>query len=246
MPTSSKSSAARPRAAAPSSARCRSSTSVICVPIVRVGLSAVIGSWKTIPIWLPRTSSSSRSESVVSSRPSKRIEPETIRAGGVGSSRTIESAVTDLPQPDSPTMPSVRPASTLKLTPSTACTTPSRVKKCARRSVTSSSGMSGLPRAWVERVAEPVGDEVRTQDERRDRETRDDDDVRVRAVGVAAVLRHRSTARVGGIDAEPEEGQEGRAEDDAGQLEEDRDHEDAERVRQQVTPEDRVPAHPAR
>ena len=42
----------------------------------------------------------------------------------------IESAVTDLPHPDSPTIPSVRPRSTEKLTPSTARTTPSRVKKC--------------------------------------------------------------------------------------------------------------------
>ena len=41
----------------------------------------------------------------------------------------IESAVTDLPQPDSPTMPSVLPRSTEKLTPSTACTSPDRVAK---------------------------------------------------------------------------------------------------------------------
>jgi len=37
-----------------------------------------------------------------------------------------ESAVTDLPQPDSPTMPSVFPRSTPKLTPSTARTSPRR------------------------------------------------------------------------------------------------------------------------
>ena len=41
----------------------------------------------------------------------------------------IDSDVTLLPQPDSPTMPSVRPASTAKLTPSTAVTSrPSTVK----------------------------------------------------------------------------------------------------------------------
>ena len=40
--------------------------------------------------------------------------------------------------PDSPTMPSVRPGSTLNETPRTACTTPSAVGKLTRRSVTSS------------------------------------------------------------------------------------------------------------
>ena len=90
----------------------RSSTSVIWVRILSVGFSEVIGSWKIIAISRPRTSSSSFSESLVRSRPSKTIEPETIFAGGLGISPMIESAVTDLPQPDSPTMPSVLPLST--------------------------------------------------------------------------------------------------------------------------------------
>ena len=45
-------------------------------------------------------------------------------------SRRIESAVTDLPQPDSPTMPSVSRGARSNDTPSTARTTPSAVKKC--------------------------------------------------------------------------------------------------------------------
>ena len=49
------------------------------------------------------------------------------------------SMVTDLPQPDSPTMPSVLPGSTLNVTPSTALTTPSSVRKYVRRSLTWSS-----------------------------------------------------------------------------------------------------------
>ena len=55
----------------------------------------------------------------------------------------IESAVTDLPQPDSPTIPSVRPSSTEKETPSTACTAPSPVKKYVLRLSTSSRATSG-------------------------------------------------------------------------------------------------------
>ena len=61
--------------------------------------------------------------------PSKTTEPSTIFAGGFGISPMIESAVTDLPQPDSPTIPSVLPSSTVNETPSTAWTAPSRVKK---------------------------------------------------------------------------------------------------------------------
>ena len=43
--------------------------------------------------------------------PSKRISPETILPGGLGIRRMIERFVTDLPEPDSPTMPSVSPRS---------------------------------------------------------------------------------------------------------------------------------------
>ena len=52
----------------------------------------------------------------------------------------IESAVTLLPQPDSPTSPTVWPSSMSKVTPSTARTSPSLVKKEVRRSLTRKSG----------------------------------------------------------------------------------------------------------
>src|SRR6185436_17562843 len=72
-------------------------------------------------------------------------------APAVGSSnRVISRAVVDLPQPDSPTRPSVSPACTVRLTPSTACThlvprarRPSPfVRKCI---FTSSSSRRGAP-----------------------------------------------------------------------------------------------------
>ena len=49
--------------------------------------------------------------------------------------------VTLLPQPDSPTIASVLPFSTVNETPSTAWTMPSSVRKYVFRSLTSSSGM---------------------------------------------------------------------------------------------------------
>jgi hypothetical protein len=45
----------------------------------------------------------------------------------------IEYPVTDLPEPDSPTRPSASPRATLKLTSSTALTTPALVMKWVRR-----------------------------------------------------------------------------------------------------------------
>jgi len=92
-------------------------------------LRDVIGSWKIIEISLPRTSRNSSSVAVARSRPSNRIRlPGSIRPGS-SMSRMIDSEVTVLPQPDSPTTPSVRPASTVRSTPSTARITPARVAK---------------------------------------------------------------------------------------------------------------------
>ncbi|MGY3081048.1 hypothetical protein ACVWZZ_007456 [Bradyrhizobium sp. LM6.10] len=58
-----------------------------------------------------------------------------------GSSPISDSAVTDLPQPDSPTNPSVSPRFRTKLTPRTACAGPRLVLRCTPRFSTSMSGM---------------------------------------------------------------------------------------------------------
>ena len=58
----------------------------------------------------------------------------------------IVRQVTLLPDPDSPTMPSVWPFSTSKLTPSTALTTPSSVRKYVLEVVYLEKGHSGAVR----------------------------------------------------------------------------------------------------
>jgi hypothetical protein len=71
------------------------------------------------------------------------------------SSRVIIRPVVDLPQPDSPTRPRLPPASSVKLTPSTAWTTffvrdrpaASLIGKCIFRSRISSSGVPAPPDA---------------------------------------------------------------------------------------------------
>ena len=93
------------------------------------GFSELIGSWKIIAMRLPRILRISSSDIETMSWPSKRICPATMRPGGEGIRRRIDRFVTDFPEPDSPTMPSVLPRSRSKLTPSTALTTPSSRSK---------------------------------------------------------------------------------------------------------------------
>ena len=115
----------------------RTTFSAICVPTVSTGLRLVIGSWKIMEMRWPRRPFIASSPSVVSSSPSNLIEPAAMRPVSGGIRRRIESAVTDLPQPDSPTMPSVSPRARSNDTPSTARTTPSRVLNWVWRSRTS-------------------------------------------------------------------------------------------------------------
>src|ERR1041384_4070266 len=71
-------------------------------PILKTGLSDVIGSWKTMAMSSPRTLRISFSDSFARSLPLKRISPPVTRPGGA-TRRMIDIAVTLLPQPDSPT-----------------------------------------------------------------------------------------------------------------------------------------------
>src|SRR6185312_12752889 len=106
--------------------------------MVRVGFRLVSGSWKMNPISLPRSLRMPSSESLSRSTPSNTTDPDTILPGGFGTSLVNDSAVTLLPQPDSPTRPRVSPKPSSKLTSSTARTTPSGVKKWVERFLTSS------------------------------------------------------------------------------------------------------------
>jgi hypothetical protein len=82
------------------------------LPIVNTGLSDVIGSWKIIATSLPRKSRISFFFSLSRSRPLNIAVPLTIRPGGCGIRPSRASVDTLLPEPDSPTIPSVSPAYT--------------------------------------------------------------------------------------------------------------------------------------
>ena len=101
----------------------RSITSVICRPTVITGLRLVDGSWKMMLMRRPRMSRILASGNCVMSVPSTSTLPELTRPLS-GSSRRIDSAVIDLPQPDSPTSANVSPRSIVSVSASTARTRP--------------------------------------------------------------------------------------------------------------------------
>ena len=107
MPVRASSSMARARAAFGRIASCSSSTSPIWLPTVYSGFSAVIGSWKIIAMRLPRRPRIWRSLLASRSSPSKRIAPLVV---ALSTSRSTDSAVIDLPEPDSPTSANFSPA----------------------------------------------------------------------------------------------------------------------------------------
>ena len=90
------------------------------------GFSAVIGSWKIIAIWAPRMPRIARSDRVVNSVPSKRIDPVVVAAS---TSRSTDSALIDLPEPDSPTSANFSPAAIENETSSTTVLAPKRTRK---------------------------------------------------------------------------------------------------------------------
>src|SRR5439155_1278517 len=147
-PTKSSSSATRRRRPGASRSALITSGSATIVATRMRGSSDAYGSWKTA--WTERRYARSPSRpSVATSRPSKRMLP----AVGFSSPRMSLDVVV-LPQPDSPTRPSVAPAGIANETESTARTTPEdqpsaplRTTKCLVRSMTSRrwGAMSGPP-----------------------------------------------------------------------------------------------------
>src|SRR5262245_50837198 len=148
-----------------------------------------MGSWKTMATSPPRISRSCAGLSSSRSIPSSRIEPDTCALAG--SSPSTESAVTDLPQPDSPTSATTSPRLTVRLTPRTASTGPVRSNSPTWRfSTSSTSGMSVQRR--IEEVAESVTQEVETQGRQEDRQSGQDRQPRVIEKVILSVRQHGS------------------------------------------------------
>src|SRR5262245_12147590 len=118
--------------------------------------------------------------------PRKMISPSTIADFRLIRPMTVRK-LTLLPEPDSPTMPSVSPGWIENETPSTALTIPSSVGKWTRRSLTSRSGsaiaptvplagrISRVPHPGVEEGVDDVDHQVgeRHEERRHDRHVQD-------------------------------------------------------------------------
>src|SRR3954462_11383659 len=124
---------------------------MIWLPTGKDGCSADSGSWKIIPTSRPRRRRISASERVRRSVPLSQISPVTLAYFGLCRPRIAEDE-TDLPEPDSPTIPRVLPDDSAKSRPSTALTIPSAVVKWTFRSLTDST-MSDAG-AWRSSVVE--------------------------------------------------------------------------------------------
>jgi len=106
--------------------------------MLMTGSMAVTGFWKTIAIASPRSERRSVAPSPRSDRPPRRTSPDT--SPFAGSSPRAARKVTLFPEPDSPTIPTVSPAWTVRLTPRTAWTFGPPVRKATRRSSSSKRG----------------------------------------------------------------------------------------------------------
>src|ERR1700721_2995333 len=185
--------------------------------MVLVGSSEVSGSWKIIAISLPRTRRMSSCLRPTSSRPSSLIEPLTMAPPG-GSSPMIDSPVMDLPQPDSPTMPRVSPASTRMSMLPTACTTELVSLMCVDRFSISRTGATWplplvamavhgryphrrvltAPQPHVQGISERVADEVEGHHGQHDADADGVDQPPVAVLHVPAAVRaHVTPVQVG-------------------------------------------------
>ena len=131
-PTSDNASRTRRRSSPRPTRSCTVMASRSWSPIERTGFSEDIGSCEIRPIRRPRTWRSSLSGKLTRSRPSNQAVPLTVAFAG--SRPRAARHVADLPDPDSPTIPSTRPGSTARETPRTACTAPPSFAKRTARS----------------------------------------------------------------------------------------------------------------
>ena len=132
--TRSSNSIARWRACGRDRPWCSRSVSEIWSQIVSTGFSDDIGSWNTIAMSRPRMRRSSASSASSKSWPAWTMRPLTMRELPLACSRSIDSAVTLLPLPDSPTMPRQSPSAMSNETSSIAVIQPRSVRNWTVRS----------------------------------------------------------------------------------------------------------------
>src|SRR5579883_58654 len=206
--TARKSSSARWRRSARGRLRCVATTSSICRPIVISGLSAAIGSWKIMAISPPRICRSRAALAASRFSPLKRMRPALTRSRRGGSNPRMLRAITDLPEPDSPTTQRISFSARARPTSSTACGRSAPGGRSTVRPLISrrGAGISERPQARVQRVVEALADEVDGEDRKQNGDAGNGAEPPRRPQIGAAGADHEAPAHDVGI-AEAEKGQ---------------------------------------
>ena len=128
-----------------------SSTSAIWSPTFMTGFSAVMGSWKIMAMRVPRRSRRRDGVAFSTSSPCSRASPA-LALSSRGRRPITACAVTDLPEPDSPTTHTISPAPTENVMFSMACARSEPRGSCTVRPLRSRTGAAAsamcLTRAW--------------------------------------------------------------------------------------------------
>src|SRR5439155_1250955 len=188
-----------------------SSTSRIWSPTRSTGLSAVIGSWNTMAMRVPRIARNSLSDLVSSCSPCSRIEPVSTRIAAFGSRPITACAVTDLPEPDSPTTQTISSAPTVRLMRCTACVLSPPLMATERSETSRTVLLTSHPlrHLGIERIAQAVAENVDGKDRERKTHAGIDDVVRVQAEHLPALGHDVAPGRYLRRHADAEERQDG-------------------------------------
>ena len=174
------------------------------------GLRLVIGSWKIIAMSLPTSVARARaSDSASRSRPAKRMRIGASRGPGKSIRPISASAVTLLPEPDSPTMPRTSPASTVEVDAvdgaerrRCAC----RIRRVRSLDLEQRHASRSSLQLRVERVAQAVAHQVEGEHRDQDREARETSPpTSARWMNSSALGQHRAPLRRRRLRAEAEE-----------------------------------------
>src|SRR6185503_20773698 len=185
---------------------------------VKQGLRLASGSWKIIAMSLPVSALRSAADSDSSSRPANTMRRARTRPGK-STSPISASAVTLLPEPDSPTQPTISPASIVRSTSSTAVNGATTLPNSTVRPSISSKAMRLSLELRVEGVAQAVAHQVELQHGDQDRQAGEGDDPRCPLDELERVGQHRSPLRRRRLRAQAEESECGGVEDRVGKAE---------------------------
>src|SRR5574344_266422 len=179
--------------------------SIICFPMFMVGSRLVIGSWNTIAIWRPFISRRISGTFILRMSHELTLPSSFMYLNSIDPLFTtaffaripmIPFVVTDFPEPDSPTIATVCPSRSSRLTPRIAFTIPAAVLNDMERlftlSIFSASVMSHFLHFRIERFAQTVGKHIEAQHEQCKHETRRYNLIRVRRKAVECVADERS------------------------------------------------------